>query len=85
MSQVRSICPNVPVVVRTADEVDLDKLRQAGAAEVVPESVESSLMLASHALALVGFPCRASSSASARPRRALSPAARSLPGRGSSP
>ena len=56
MSQVRSICPNVPVVVRTADEVDLDKLRQAGAAEVVPESVESSLMLASHALALVGIP-----------------------------
>lgn len=56
MSQVRAIRPTVPVVVRTADEVDLDKLREAGAAEVVPEAVESSLMLASHALALVGVP-----------------------------
>ena len=56
MSQIRACRPDVPVVVRTADEVDLDKLRQAGAAEVVPEAVESSLMLASHALALLGVP-----------------------------
>jgi len=56
MSMVRSCRPDVPVVVRTADEVDLDRLREAGAAEVVPEAVESSLMLASHALALVGVP-----------------------------
>ena len=56
MSMVRACRPDVPVVVRTADEVDLERLRQAGAAEVVPESVESSLMLASHALALAGIP-----------------------------
>ncbi len=56
MSQIRACRPDVPVVVRTADEVDLHKLRQAGAAEVVPEAVESSLMLASHALALLGVP-----------------------------
>ncbi len=56
MSQIRACRPDVPVVVRTADEVDLDKLRQAGAAEVVPEAVESSPMLASHALALLGVP-----------------------------
>ncbi len=56
MSMVRACRPDVPVVVRTADEIDLEKLQQAGAAEVVPESVESSLMLASHALALVGIP-----------------------------
>ncbi|WP_079433372.1 monovalent cation:proton antiporter-2 (CPA2) family protein [Zoogloea sp. LCSB751] len=56
MSQVRACRPDVPVVVRTADEVDLEKLQQAGAAEVVPEAVESSLMLASHALALLGVP-----------------------------
>ena len=31
-------------------------LRNAGAAEVVPEAIEGSLMLASHALALVGVP-----------------------------
>ncbi len=50
--------PQVPVVVRTIDDVDLEKLRSAGATEVVPEAIEASLMLASHALALVGVPMR---------------------------
>jgi monovalent cation:H+ antiporter-2, CPA2 family len=50
--------PQVPVVVRTLDDTDLDRLRAAGATEVVPEAVEGSLMLASHALALVGVPMR---------------------------
>jgi CPA2 family monovalent cation:H+ antiporter-2 len=50
--------PQVPVVVRTVDDVDIDKLREAGATEVVPEAIEASLMLASHALALVGVPMR---------------------------
>jgi CPA2 family monovalent cation:H+ antiporter-2 len=48
----------VPVVVRTIDDSDLEKLRAAGATEVVPEAIEGSLMLASHALALVGVPMR---------------------------
>jgi CPA2 family monovalent cation:H+ antiporter-2 len=48
--------PQVPVVVRTVDDTDLDKLLQAGAAEVVPEVLEGSLMLASHALILLGVP-----------------------------
>lgn len=50
--------PHVPVVVRTMDDADLERLRAAGAAEVVPEAIEASLMLASHALALVGVPMR---------------------------
>lgn len=50
--------PNVPVVVRTLDDSDIDRLRGAGATEVVPEAIEGSLMLASHALALVGVPMR---------------------------
>jgi CPA2 family monovalent cation:H+ antiporter-2 len=50
--------PQVPVIVRTQDDLDLAKLRQAGATEVVPEALEGSLMLASHALALVGVPMR---------------------------
>jgi len=33
-------------------------LQKAGATEVVPEAIEGSLMLASHALALVGVPIR---------------------------
>jgi monovalent cation:H+ antiporter-2, CPA2 family len=55
---VRSHASQVPVIVRTVDDTDLDALRAAGAAEVVPEAIEGSLMLASHALALVGVPMR---------------------------
>ncbi len=55
---VRQHAPQVPVVVRTLDDTDLEVLREAGATEVVPEAVEGSLMLASHALALVGVPMR---------------------------
>ncbi|MEO5797135.1 MAG: monovalent cation:proton antiporter-2 (CPA2) family protein [Rhodoferax sp.] len=50
--------PQVPVIIRTRDDHDLERLRAAGAAEVVPEAIEGSLMLASHALALVGVPMR---------------------------
>lgn len=53
---VRGLRPDVPVVVRTIDERDYDTLSKAGAAEVVPESFESSIMLASHALVLIGVP-----------------------------
>lgn len=56
LQQVRQHAPHVPVVVRTLDDADLEKLRAAGATEVVPEAIEGSLMLASHALALVGVP-----------------------------
>jgi CPA2 family monovalent cation:H+ antiporter-2 len=55
---VRAHAPKVPVVVRTIDDTDLEKLKTAGATEVVPEAIEGSLMLASHALALVGVPMR---------------------------
>ncbi len=50
--------PGVPVVVRTRDDADLDQLIAAGAAEVVPETFETSLMLASHALMLLGVPLK---------------------------
>jgi CPA2 family monovalent cation:H+ antiporter-2 len=55
---VREHAPAVPVIVRTIDDSDLETLRSAGATEVVPEAIEGSLMLASHALALVGVPMR---------------------------
>ena len=58
LHHAREQAPQVPVVVRTVDDADLDRLRQAGATEVVPEAIEASLMLASHALALVGVPMR---------------------------
>lgn len=48
--------PNLPVIVRTYDDMDMDAFREAGATEVVPEVLEGSLMLASHALVLLGVP-----------------------------
>ncbi len=48
--------PDLPVVARASDESDMEKLSDAGVAEVVPEALEGSIMLASHALALVGVP-----------------------------
>jgi monovalent cation:H+ antiporter-2, CPA2 family len=42
--------------VRTYDETHMDEFRDAGATEVVPEVLEGSLMLASHALVLLGVP-----------------------------
>lgn len=56
LRQVREINPALPVVVRTIDEKDFDLLQRAGAAEVVPETLESSMMLASHALIHAGVP-----------------------------
>jgi CPA2 family monovalent cation:H+ antiporter-2 len=58
LGHVREHAPQVPVIVRTLDEHDLDRLREAGATVVVPEAIEGSLMLASHALALMGVPMR---------------------------
>jgi CPA2 family monovalent cation:H+ antiporter-2 len=53
---VHELAPHLPVIVRTHDDSDLDRLRRAGATEVVPEIIEGSLMLASHALVLLGVP-----------------------------
>jgi len=58
LAVIRSVAPHVPVLVRTQTDRDLNRLREAGATEVVPESQEGSLMLASHALALAGVPMR---------------------------
>ena len=58
LGNTRTHAPQVPVVVRTQDDLNLKQLQEAGATEVVPEAIEGSLMLASHALALVGVPMR---------------------------
>ncbi len=48
--------PELPVVIRTRDDTELERLLTAGAAEVVPEVLEGSLMLATHSLLLLGVP-----------------------------
>jgi CPA2 family monovalent cation:H+ antiporter-2 len=56
LHHIHALRPELPVVVRTSDERDMERLTRAGAAEVVPEALEASLMLASHALVLLGTP-----------------------------
>ncbi|HEX9673367.1 MAG TPA: monovalent cation:proton antiporter-2 (CPA2) family protein [Burkholderiales bacterium] len=56
LGHVRELRPELPVVVRTLDDSDIDRLKDAGAAEVVAEIMEGSLILASTALMLLGVP-----------------------------
>jgi len=56
LHHVQQLRPEVPVIVRTRDDSELDKLLAAGATEVVPEVLEGSLMLASHSLLVLGVP-----------------------------
>ncbi len=58
LEQVHALRPDLPVVVRTVDDTYIERLEAAGASEVVAEVMEGSLMLASHALMLLGVPVR---------------------------
>ncbi len=53
---IRALRAEVPVLVRSADDSYLDQLEAAGATAVVPETLEASLMLVSHVLALLKMP-----------------------------
>lgn len=54
LRNVRHLNKDIPVLVRTTDDSDLEALQIAGATEVIPDKLESSLMLASHMLILLG-------------------------------
>ncbi len=56
IQKVRSLSPDVPILVRTRNDDQLDILQDAGANEVVPEILEGSLMLVSQVLSLSGVP-----------------------------
>lgn len=56
LHNVRSINQEIPIVVRTRDDSELQKLLDAGATEVIPEIHEASLMMASHLLFLLKVP-----------------------------
>lgn len=55
---VRSRRPDLPVLVRARDDASLERLLDAGATEVVPETLEASLMLAIELLLLLQVPLR---------------------------
>jgi monovalent cation:H+ antiporter-2, CPA2 family len=56
LRSVRRLRPQVPVLVRTADDARSKELQEAGATDVVPETFEASLMLVSHVLMLLHVP-----------------------------
>jgi CPA2 family monovalent cation:H+ antiporter-2 len=56
IAHVRELRPEVPVIVRTFDDTDVGRLKEAGAAEIVAEVVEGSLMLATQTMMQLGVP-----------------------------
>jgi K+:H+ antiporter len=56
LRHTQELRPDLPVVVRTTDDSHIAALKEAGAAEVVAEVTEGSVMLASQALLLSGIP-----------------------------
>ena len=56
LAHVRDLRPELPVIVRTFDDSDVGRLREAGAAEIVAEVVEGSLMLATQTMIQLGVP-----------------------------
>ncbi len=56
MAAAQRLRPDAPIIVRTLDQTDMDRLREAGAMEVVPEVLEGALMLGSQTLLMAGVP-----------------------------
>lgn len=56
LKHLKTKFPDLPILVRTRDDSSLELFQQAGATEVIPESLEGSLMLVSHVLSLLGVP-----------------------------
>jgi len=54
--EVRRLRADVPLLVRTEDDAKLDALQAAGATEVIPDTFETSLALASHLLLFLKVP-----------------------------
>ena len=56
IENVKNINPEIPVLVRTRDDANLEDLLAAGAEEVIPETHEASLTLVSHLLLMIEYP-----------------------------
>ncbi|QIZ77377.1 monovalent cation:proton antiporter family protein [Ferrimonas lipolytica] len=53
---IKQEAPDLPIIVRTRDDSTLTALESAGADQVIPESLEGSLMLVSQVLYRLGVP-----------------------------
>lgn len=54
----KELAPALPVIVRSHDDSDFERLKEGGADEIVPEAIESSLVLTSYAFLAAGIPIR---------------------------
>lgn len=56
INAIKHIAPEVKILLRSKDDTQLARLRELGVTEVVPETLEASLMLVSHVLSMSGVP-----------------------------
>ncbi len=50
----RQLRADIPMIIRTRDDRNLERLLACGADQVIPDTVESSIMLAKHTLTILG-------------------------------
>jgi CPA2 family monovalent cation:H+ antiporter-2 len=50
----RQLREDIPMIIRTRDDRNLERLLECGADQVIPDTVESSIMLAKHTLTILG-------------------------------
>ncbi|MGM0524731.1 MAG: cation:proton antiporter [Pseudomonadota bacterium] len=55
---IREMNEDAYIIVRSRDDLNLDVLHNAGASQVVPDTLEASLMLISHVMSRSGIPIR---------------------------
>jgi len=58
LKELRLLNPDAYIIVRSRDDLRLTQLQEAGASQVVPDTLEASLMLISHVLSRSGIPIR---------------------------
>lgn len=56
VSHIHELRPDAPVLARAADETYLEELLDAGVTEVIPDTLEASMSLATHLLLVLGVP-----------------------------
>jgi CPA2 family monovalent cation:H+ antiporter-2 len=58
VQKILKLAPKAKILVRTRNDEHLEKLQVMGVTEVVPETLEGSLMLVSHVLYMTGVPVK---------------------------
>jgi CPA2 family monovalent cation:H+ antiporter-2 len=56
IQHVKLMNPSLPILARTRDESNADALREAGATEVIPETLETAMVLVSHSFLTLKVP-----------------------------